>query len=92
MPSTFFGLNIGTSGLYTYQAAINTTSHNISNTETDGYTRQVLNQKAAAAIRTNNSYGMMGAGVTATSITQSRDAYYDLKYRKINTANGEYAA
>lgn len=92
MPSTFFGLNIGTSGLYTYQAAINTTSHNISNTETDGYTRQVLNQKAAAAIRTNNSYGMLGAGVTATSITQSRDAYYDLKYRNTNTANGEYAA
>lgn len=92
MPSTFFGLNIGTSGLYTYQAALNTTSHNISNTETEGYTRQVLNQKAANAIRVNSSYGMVGTGVTATSITQVRDAYYDLKYRKNNAVYGEYSA
>ncbi|SHO48738.1 flagellar hook-associated protein FlgK [Anaerocolumna xylanovorans] len=92
MPSTFFGLNIGTSGLYTYQAAINTTAHNISNTETEGYTRQILNQKAANAIRVNGSYGMVGAGATATEITQARDAYYDLKYRSSNTTYGEYQA
>lgn len=92
MPSTFFGLNIGTSGLYTYQAALNTTAHNISNAETDGYTRQVLNQRAASAIRVNSSYGMVGTGVTATSITQARDSYYDLKYRKNNSVFGEYSA
>ncbi len=92
MPSTFFGLNIGTSGLYTYQAALNTTSHNISNAETDGYTRQVLRQQAANAIRVNGSYGMVGAGVTATGISQERDAYYDLKYRKNNTVYGQYSA
>lgn len=92
MPSTFFGLNIGTSGLYTYQAGINTTAHNISNTETEGYSRQVLNQKAANAIRVNGAYGMVGAGVNATGIAQARDAYYDLKYRKSNTSNGEYQA
>ncbi len=92
MPSTFFGLNIGTSGLYTYQAALNTTYHNITNTETEGYTRQVLNQKAADAIRVNGSYGMVGAGVNATGISQTRDAYYDLKYRKNNAALGDYSA
>ena len=31
MPSTFFGLTIGYSGLLNYQAALNTTGHNISN-------------------------------------------------------------
>ncbi|MDF2868556.1 MAG: hypothetical protein K0R05_131 [Anaerocolumna sp.] len=92
MPSTFFGLNIGTSGLYTYQAALNTTAHNISNTETTGYSRQVLNQKAATAIRVNSSYGMVGAGVTATGISQVRDSYYDLKYWKYSAVTGEYNA
>ncbi|MGN6710153.1 flagellar hook-associated protein FlgK [Anaerocolumna jejuensis] len=92
MPSTFFGLSIGTSGLYTYQAGITTTAHNISNIETKGYTRQVLNQQASDAIRVNGSYGMVGTGVTATGISQARDAYYDLKYRNNNTVSGEYQA
>lgn len=92
MPSTFFGLSIGTSGLYTYQAGITTTAHNISNIETKGYTRQVLNQQASDAIRVNGSYGMVGTGVTATGISQARNAYYDLKYRNNNTVSGEYQA
>lgn len=92
MPSTFFGLSIGTSGLYTYQAGITTTAHNISNIETKGYTRQILNQQASDAIRVNGSYGMVGTGVTATGISQARNAYYDLKYRNNNTVSGEYQA
>ena len=92
MPSTFFGLNIGTTGLYTYQAALNTTTHNITNTKTDGYTRQVLIQKAGEPIKVNNSYGMVGSGVDATAIVQIRNDYYDLKYRKSNNLFGEYSA
>ena len=46
MPNTFFGLTIGTTGLYGANMGINTTAHNISNAETEGYTRQILNQKA----------------------------------------------
>lgn len=92
MPSTFFGLNIGTTGLYTYQAALNTTIHNITNTKTEGYTRQVLQQKAGEPIKVNNSYGMVGSGVDATGIVQIRNEYYDLKYRKSNNLFGEYSA
>lgn len=92
MPSTFFGLNIGTSGLYTYQAALNTTAHNVSNTDTKGYTRQIVNQQAGVAIRMNSSYGMAGTGVVATGITQARDAYYDAKYRNNNSIYGAYGA
>ncbi|MCR5153439.1 MAG: flagellar basal body protein, partial [Lachnospiraceae bacterium] len=40
MPSTFFGLNIGTTGLFAAKTGLNTTSHNIANIETKGYTRQ----------------------------------------------------
>jgi flagellar hook-associated protein 1 FlgK len=92
VPSTFFGLNIGTSGLYTYQGALNTTSHNITNTETEGYTRQVLNQEAGVPLRVNSTYGMAGTGVVVTGVTQVRNEYYDLKYWSNNTLQGEYAA
>jgi flagellar hook-associated protein 1 FlgK len=92
MGSTFFGLNIGQTGLYAYQAALDTTAHNISNAETNGYSRQVMNQRAGKALRVNSTYGMAGSGVSVTGVTQLRDAYYDLKFRKNNTILGEYAS
>ncbi len=92
MPSTFFGLNIGTTGLFTYQAALNTTSHNIANAETTGYTRQVILQKAGTAIRVNGAYGMVGTGVDVYGIQQVRNLYYDEKYWKNNTIYGEYSS
>lgn len=90
MPSTFFGLNIGASGLYTYQAALNTTFHNISNIETKGYTRQVMGQKAGVPQRVNNTYGMAGTGVVVTGVQQIRDEYYDIKFWKNQTILGNY--
>jgi flagellar hook-associated protein 1 FlgK len=91
MGSTFFGLNIGQTGLYAYQAALDTTAHNISNSETNGYTRQIMSQKAGKALRMNSTYGMAGTGVSVTGVTQLRDEYYDVKFRKNNTILGEYA-
>jgi flagellar hook-associated protein 1 FlgK len=91
MSSTFFGLNIGVSGLYTYQAALDTTAHNVSNAETEGYSRQVINQKANKALKTNSSYGMAGTGVTVGGVEQQRDEYYDTKFWKNNLQYGEYS-
>ncbi len=91
MGSSFFGLHIGQTGLYAYQAALDTTAHNISNSETNGYTRQVMSQKAGKALRMNSTYGMAGTGVSVTGVTQLRDEYYDVKYRKNNTILGEYS-
>ncbi|MBR6329336.1 MAG: flagellar hook-associated protein FlgK [Lachnospiraceae bacterium] len=90
MPSQFFGLQIGYSGLTAYQAALNTTGNNIANVETKGYSRQVTNQKASQALRTYTSYGMAGSGTTITSIEQVRNSYYDMKYRNATTSMGEY--
>jgi flagellar hook-associated protein 1 FlgK len=90
MPSTFFGLNIASSGMNVYYAGLNTTAHNIANKDTDGYSRQTVQQQAKDAISLNTSYGMMGAGVTATDIVSSRDVYYDYKYRKSNAVYGRY--
>ncbi len=91
MSSTFFGLNIGVSGLYTYQAALDTTAHNVSNAETEGYSRQVMNQKANKALQMHSSYGMAGTGVTVDGVEQQRDQYYDSKYWKNNLQYGEYS-
>ncbi len=92
MGSTFFGLNIGQSGLYAYQAALDTTSHNITNAETEGYSRQVMGQQASKALRVNSNYGMAGTGVTVTGVKQQRDDYYDIKFWKNSTIYGEYSS
>ncbi len=84
MANTFFGLTIGKTGLYTYQAAINTTAHNASNIGTEGYSRQQTIRQAADPLSLSSKYGMVGAGVNVTSIESIRDAYYDTKYRYNN--------
>lgn len=80
MPSQFFGLNIGASALFTSQVAVNTTANNISNVQTEGYSRQVTDIRATAAMRTHAKYGSCGTGVEAVKITQERDLYYDDKF------------
>ena len=90
MPSTFFGLNIGYTGLQAANAALNVTGNNISNVNTEGYSRQKATQEAAKALRTNNSYGMAGAGVDTISIDQIRNSFYDLKYWNNNASLGIY--
>lgn len=90
MPSTFFGLNIASSGMSTYNAWLNTTGHNIANVKTTGYSRQFVNQQAKEAISLGTSWGMMGSGVEAVSIESQRDVYYDNKYRLSNTQYGKY--
>ncbi|MBO6111885.1 MAG: flagellar hook-associated protein FlgK [Lachnospiraceae bacterium] len=90
MPSQFFGLMIGYSGLTAAQVAQNTTANNVANINTKGYSKQELNTTAAEALRTYTTYGMAGAGVSAKSIDQLRDTYIDLKYRENQTLLGEY--
>ena len=91
MSSTFFGLNIGKSGLYAYKAALDTTAHNIANTETPGYSKQVIGQRADKALRVNSTYGMAGTGIAITGVYQLRDEYYDIKFRQNSTMYGEYS-
>ena len=80
MSSTFFGLTIAGSGLNAFSAAINTTANNVANVDTEGYSKQVVNKEAADALRVYQKYGSTSAGVVASSITQMRDQYYDVKY------------
>lgn len=90
MPSTFFGLNTAYLGLSAANAALNTTSNNISNVETEGYSRQYTVQKATDALRTFTTYGCAGAGVDVLAIERYRDEFYDNKYWCNNANTGEY--
>lgn len=86
MPSSFFGLNIASSALSAFQAAVNTTANNVSNVQTEGYTRQVANRTQSLSLRVNQKYGTTGTGVETTSITQIRNNYYDVKYWNNNSS------
>ena len=90
MPSTFFGLYIAGSGLRAANAAQNTTANNIANADTAGYSKQVVQQQAAAALRTYTTYGCAGAGVNTIAIERLRDSFYDEKYRSNETNYGQY--
>ena len=90
MPSQFFGLNIAYTGLLASNAALNTTSNNIANVQTEGYSRQKVNQQAAQALRIFQSYGCAGAGVETLSVERIRDEFYDHRYWRNNAKVGEY--
>ncbi len=90
MANTFFGLTIAGSGLTASNIAINTTAHNVSNVNTEGYTKQVASQTAADSIRVYSTYGTVGTGVKVEEINQLRSAYYDAKYWDNNCNYGEY--
>lgn len=89
MPSTFFGLTIASSGLRAANAALNTTANNISNVDTEGYSRQTVTTEAANALRVFATYGCAGAGVETIAIERIRDSFYDNKFRDNETKLGE---
>lgn len=90
MPSQFFGLNIAYTGLLASNAALNTTSNNIANVQTEGYSRQQVSQQAASALQVFQTYGCAGAGVEVLAIERIRDDFYDGRYWDNNAKVGEY--
>ena len=90
MPSTFFGLEIASSGLRAANAALNTTANNISNASTVGYSRQEVKQEAMNPLRVFSTYGCAGAGVNTLAIERIRDRFYDQKFRENETKLGEF--
>ena len=80
-------LYIGVSGLQTSQNALNTTAHNISNTDTTGYVRQQILQSTATynTIKTDYksvSNQQIGLGVVYSKTRQVRDVFLDATYRR----------
>ena len=87
----FTGLQTALSGLQAAQAAIDTTSENIANANTAGYTRQRVNlvENGSLTIPALTQQGggtQLGTGVSLTDISRIRDQFLDVQYRAQNTA------
>ncbi|VDN48532.1 Flagellar hook-associated protein 1 [Petrocella atlantisensis] len=89
MGSAFFGIGVGTQGLYTAKTALDITNHNIANAETVGYSRQYGLQSATRPLP-NGMKGMIGTGSEITNVLQHRDSYLDNKYWSMTNELGEY--
>jgi len=85
----FDALNIGYSGLSSSQQAINTTSHNISNTNTPGFSKQRVEQKVKYPL-VDRIPGSVGTGTFIDSITRVHDEYVYGRY-KTSQSNLEFA-
>lgn len=80
--STFSAIELGKRSLFTHQQSIQTAGHNISNSSTEGFSRQRVNMKAFEPLYRPDlsraeTAGQIGQGVTAGSITRLRDEFLD---------------
>lgn len=66
-------LSTGISGLLAFQTALATTSHNISNVNTTGYSRQVTDLVTRTAQPTGSGY--IGSGVQVASVQREYDQF-----------------
>lgn len=95
MRSTFGGIEISKRSLFSHQAALTTTGHNIANANTPGYSRQVVKLVAARPMEAvgymrSNIPGQSGQGVEFTSITRVREQFLDKQYYDESRLFGEW--
>lgn len=86
MRSTFHNLETAKRSLFTHQAALSTTGHNVANANTVGYSRQVVNMRTsipieAVGMQRSNAPGQLGTGVEFDSITRIRQQFLDDQFR-----------
>ncbi len=86
---TFMGLSTGVSGLQAAQKSLDIVGNNISNANTEGYTRQRVDVYAIPSICGSRLYsyqtlGGAGLGVAIEGRSQIRDSYLDLRFREMS--------
>ncbi|MFP5384987.1 MAG: flagellar hook-associated protein FlgK [Bacteriovoracia bacterium] len=74
-------LNIGKSGLFTAKQSMSTTSHNIANANTEGYSRQEVRSETGIALPEGDY--VLGTGAEVQSIKRSHD---ELVEKKLNAS------
>ena len=84
--ATFGEFTVARLGMIASQMAMNVTGQNISNINTLGYTRQQLDQYSfitnGSGLYHSNSSVNVGSGVMLAGISQLRDPYLDIRFRK----------
>ncbi len=90
--STFSGIEMGKRSLFAHNQAIQTAGHNLSNSSTEGYSRQRVELKATDPLYRPDlsraeTPGQLGQGVSVESIRRLRDELLD--ERIVAQSNGE---
>ncbi|KUP05710.1 flagellar hook protein FlgK [Bacillus coahuilensis m2-6] len=93
--STFAGLETAKRAMNTSQSALYTTSHNIANANTPGYSRQQVSMSTTtpfptAGFNAPQIPGQIGTGVEANAIIRIRDSFLDDQYRGEHNKLGYY--
>ncbi|MBR1672028.1 MAG: flagellar hook-associated protein FlgK [Fretibacterium sp.] len=78
--STFAGIEMGKRALNAFRLGMQTVGHNISNMETEGYSRQRVNYSTVQPMDLPG-IGQVGQGVQADEIVRIRDEFLDFQYR-----------
>ncbi|MBQ4418421.1 MAG: flagellar hook-associated protein FlgK, partial [Synergistaceae bacterium] len=78
--STFAGIEMGKRALNAFRLGMDTVGHNVSNMNTEGYSRQRVNYATVTPQDIPNT-GQLGQGVTVNEIKRIRDDFLDLQYR-----------
>ncbi|HZK34613.1 MAG TPA: flagellar hook-associated protein FlgK [Bacillota bacterium] len=91
MSGIFNTFNIAKRGLFAQQNAVNTTSHNIANANTEGYSRQRVQMETTPGFF-KPGVGVLGTGVDIASVNRIRDVYLDTQVRQENSILGQYRA
>ncbi|WP_240839674.1 flagellar hook-associated protein FlgK [Acidaminobacter sp. JC074] len=90
MASTFGGISLCSTGLYTSQTNLYTTNNNISNADTVGYTKQAVNQNPGYTTTLSDGGMVVVINPDAMSIEQERSKYLDLRYWESMPSYGEW--
>lgn len=97
MRPTFLGFEVARTALNASQKGLDVTSQNIANVNTEGYTRQKLEQSAISAeygafLYAETDLSGVGQGVNVGSIRQLRDQFIDNRYRREYANNQSWNA
>jgi flagellar hook-associated protein 1 FlgK len=92
MASSFFGFNVSSAGLFTAQKNLEVITHNISNANTPGYSRQQAVQESVRPDNTFDGTGMIGGGSYVSAVNRIRNEYLDVKFWGENVTAGEWDA
>lgn len=95
--STFSSFITAQSGLNASQMALDITGHNMTNVNTSGYTRQRVDLLSVSAGGYTNRYSYLnasgaGQGVNINGISQVRDPFLDVRFRREHARLGEVEA
>lgn len=95
MRSSFYGIEVARQALLAQRKAMDVTAHNIANTSSEGYSRQVVSMRTSPPFAPPESNmpldeGQLGSGVFVEEVKRVRDLFLDTRMRTELTTLGRW--